>query len=521
MNQPDTILVLDFGGQYTHLIARRIRELSVYSEVLPFNVKLDRIKSFKPKGIILSGGPQSIYAQDSPKISSEFFAYCEENKIPVLGICYGLHHIAYSFAGKIDSLPKKEYGKRTLKILKKKPLLKGLNTTETVWMSHGDQITELPADFELIASSETCPIAAFQNVNKQIYAVQFHVEVSHTPKGMQILKNFVYDICKCKQNWKMADFIQETISKIREKVQNEKVIMAVSGGVDSTVAATLIEKAIGDRIFCIFVDNGLMRKNEVAEVKYRFQNILKFKHFFIEDASKLFLSRLKGITDPEEKRKIIAYTFIEVFEAKAEELKKQYGEIKFLGQGTIAPDRIESGVTSRTSARIKSHHNVSLPEKMKLQVIEPLQLLYKDEVRKVGEQLGIPREFIERHPFPGPSLAIRIIGEVTEEKLRIVRESDAILIEEIKKAGIYNKVWQAFTGYLPIKSVGVMGDARTYQNMVLIRIIESKDAMTANFAKIDWDLLEHIASRIINEVPGVNRVVYDVSNKPPATVELE
>jgi GMP synthase (glutamine-hydrolysing) len=297
--------------------------------------------------------------------------------------------------------------------------------------------------------------------------------------------------------------------------------MAVSGGVDSTVAATLIEKAIGDRMYCIFVDNGLMRKNEVAEVKQNFEEILRFKHFFIVDASSLFLSRLEGVIDPEEKRKIIATTFFEVFEEKAEELKAQVGKIKFLGQGTIAPDRIESGVTSSTSAKIKSHHNVTLPEKLNLEVLEPLALLYKDEVRVVGKELGIPEELIQRHPFPGPSLAIRIVGDVTEEKLEIVRESDAILIEEIKGAGIYNQIWQAFTSYLPIKSVGVMGDARTYQNMVLIRMIESQDAMTANFVKVDWDLLEKIASRIMNEVPGVNRVVYDVSNKPPATIELE
>jgi GMP synthase (glutamine-hydrolysing) len=518
---PDKILVLDFGGQYTQLIARRIREFSVYSEILSYNATLKELESIKPKGIILSGSPGSVYEEGSPIISKEIFIYCKEHSIPILGICYGLQLIGQIFGGKIKLNPKREYGKVIVDILKNDGLFQGLAAKEQVWMSHGDQILELPPNFEAIAFTETCPVAAIQNTTDQIFAVQFHPEVSHTPKGLLILKNFVFNICNCQPNWKMADFIEDNIFKIREIVKNGNLIMAVSGGVDSTVAAVLIEKAIGDHIFCIFVDNGLMRKNEVAEVEHNFQKILKFKHFYSENASQLFLSRLQGITDPEEKRKIIAFTFIEVFEAKAEELKGKYGEFKFLGQGTIAPDRIESGVTSNSSAKIKSHHNVTLPEKMNLQIIEPLSLLYKDEVREVGKELGIPRELIERHPFPGPSLAIRIIGDVTPDKLQIVRESDAILIEELKKDGVYDKVWQAFTGYLPIKSVGVMGDARTYQNMVLIRIIESQDAMTANFAKLDWNLLERIASRIINEVPGVNRVVYDVSNKPPATVELE
>ncbi len=482
---------------------------------------MSEVEKINPKGIILSGGPKSVYDKGSPALTREILSYCADNSIPILGICYGLQLIGQSFGGQIKSHQKKEYGKRTLKILNREKLLHGLDDIEVVWMSHGDQIAELPPGFETIASSETCPVAAIQNVKDKIYAVQFHVEVSHTPKGMQVLKNFVFDICHCKPNWKVANFIEDSIAKIRETVVAEKVIMGVSGGVDSTVAATLIEKAIDNRIFCILVDNGLMRKNEVAEIEKNFKSVLKFKHFFVEDTADLFLTRLKGVTDPEEKRKIIAHTFIEVFETKAEELKRQFGEIAFLGQGTIAPDRIESGVTSGTSATIKSHHNVALPEKMNLKVIEPLKLLYKDEVRAVGRALGIPEEFIQRHPFPGPSLAIRIIGEVTKEKLHIVRESDAILIEELKKAGAYNKIWQAFTVFLPIKSVGVMGDARTYQNMVLIRMIESKDAMTANFAKVDWELLERVASRIINEVPDVNRVVYDVSNKPPATVELE
>ncbi|MFX1293843.1 MAG: glutamine-hydrolyzing GMP synthase [Promethearchaeota archaeon] len=521
MNQPDTIVVIDFGGQYTQLIARRIRELSVFSKIVPYHLKLSEIKSLNPKGIILSGSPKSVYEKGSPIITKELFAFYKEKSIPILGICYGQQLIGHLFGGKIRSLPKKEYGKTKIKILNQNTLFKDIDTTETVWMSHSDQITRLPPNFEVIASSESCPIASIYNKDAQLYAIQFHIEVSHTPKGMQILRNFVLDICKCNQNWNMTNFIKDSISKIQEIIKDEKVIMAVSGGVDSTVTATLIEKAIGDNIFCIFVDNGLMRKNEIAEVRNNFQNILQFKHFYVENAQNVFLSRLKGIIDPEEKRKIVARTFIEVFEAKAEQLKLEFGEIKFLGQGTIAPDRIESGVTSKVSATIKSHHNVALPKNMNLKIIEPLNSLYKDEVRKVGKELGIPSEILERHPFPGPSLAIRIIGDVTNEKLHIVRESDAILIEELKNAKAYNTVWQAFTVYLPIKSVGVMGDARTYQNMVLIRMIESQDAMTANFAKLDWDLLERIASRIINEVTGVNRVVYDVSNKPPATVELE
>jgi len=380
-------------------------------------------------------------------------------------------------------------------------------------------------EFEIMGTSDNCPIAAFKNSSKKLYGIQFHPEVHHTENGTLILRNFVFKICKCEPNWQMDDFIESSVNDLKERIGSSGVIMAVSGGVDSSVAATLIHEAVGDQLHCIFVDNGLLRKNEVVEVQELFKKHLHFKHFYTVDASDLFLGRLKGVTDPEEKRRIIGHAFIEVFEKKAEELEKEFGNIKFLGQGTIAPDRIESGATSRASAVIKSHHNLTLPEKMKLQVIEPLMYLYKDEVRLVGKKLGLPDVLITRHPFPGPSLSIRIVGDVTPdvtpEKLRILREADAIVVEEIRKAGLYEKTWQAFAAFLPIKSVGVMGDSRTYNNMILVRIVESKDAMTANFAKIDWDVMETISSRIVNEIKEINRVVYDISNKPPATVELE
>ena len=518
----DKILVLDFGGQYTQLIARRIRELSFYSEIRSYDIKIDELEKFNPNGIILSGGPSSVYDENSPHLDLNIYRYCEENEIGLLGICYGLHEIAYHYGGKIISHKKKEYGKNTLNVIQRNnPLFDGVNSPSKAWMSHGDVVEKLPNNFELLASSENCKFASFRHSEKQVYAVQFHPEVRHTEEGMKILNNFLLKICKCTRKWLMENFIQRKIQEIKEVVKSNSVIMGVSGGVDSSVAATLIHRAIGSKIHCIFVDNGLLRKGEVEEVKNIFQKKLEFENFHCIDASKLFLEKLKGITDPEEKRKVIGHTFIQVFEENAEKLKEKHGEIKFLGQGTIAPDRIESGATSNSSAVIKSHHNLTLPEKMKLQIIEPLDMLYKDEVRSVGRKLGIPNELINRHPFPGPSLAIRIIDEVTEEKLALLREADYIVIEEIKKAGIYNDIWQAFAAFLPVKSVGVMGDFRTYSNMILVRMVESEDAMTANFSKVDWDVLERISSRIINEVRGINRVVYDISNKPPSTIELQ
>ena len=521
-NKPDKILVLDFGGQYTQLIARRIRELSYYSEIKSHEISIEKFRDFSPKGVILSGGPSSVYDNDSPHLDPSIYSYCEEKKIRILGICYGLQEIAYHYGGKIVSHDKKEYGKNILNIVEKQsPLLEGVKSPTNIWMSHGDVVENLPEGFEIIGSSENCKVAAFQNLSKGVFAVQFHPEVRHTTEGMKILENFLIKICKCTQKWLLEDFITRKIKEMREKIKNDSIIMAVSGGVDSSVAATLIHEAVGSKLHCIFVDNGLLRKGEVEEVLEIFNKELKFENFHFVDASKLFLERLKGIVDPEEKRKIIGHTFIEVFEDKAEKLKKKFGEIKFLGQGTIAPDRIESGATSKHSAVIKSHHNLTLPEKMKLEIIEPLELLYKDEVRSVGRKLGIPERLIKRHPFPGPSLAIRIVGDITEEKLELLREADFIVIDEIKKAGIYDDIWQAFAGYLPVKSVGVMGDFRTYSNMILVRMVESEDAMTANFCKVDWNVLERISSRIINEVKGINRVVYDISNKPPSTIELQ
>lgn len=519
--QADTIVVLDFGGQYTHLIARRIREFSVYSEILSPDTSLEELRSWNPKGFILSGGPSSVFEPDAPTISDEFFEYCLSEKIPILGICYGQQLIASKLGNKVISSPDHEYGKVKLSVQDKSDLLAGLSDEEIVWMSHGDKVESLTSGFQVLGSSSNCPVAAFKSPSRQIYAIQFHLEVHHTVQGKRILQNFLFDICKCRPNWIMEDFIQTSMAELKERIGPAQVIMGVSGGVDSSVAATLIHRAIGDQLHCIFVDNGLLRKGEVDEVKNLFTTFLKFKHFNVVDASETFLTKLKGVTDPEEKRRIIGHAFIEVFEQKALELKSAHGEIKFLGQGTIAPDRIESGATSGSSAVIKSHHNLTLPEKMNLEIIEPLMYLYKDEVRTVGRALGLSDVIISRHPFPGPSLAIRIIGEITPEKLAILRESDAIVIEEIQRAGLYKQVWQAFAAFLPIRSVGVMGDARTYDNMILVRIVESQDAMTANFAKIDWDVLEIISSRIVNEVKHVNRVVYDISNKPPATVELE
>jgi len=517
----DKILVLDFGGQYTQLIARRIRELSFYSDIKSHDISLEDFQAFSPNGVILSGGPNSVYDENSPHLSPSIFLNCEENKIPMLGICYGLQEIAFHYGGKIVGHGKKEYGKNTLNLLAgENKLFHEVSSPTKVWMSHGDIVENLPEGFELLGSSENCKNTAFQNVNKNIYTVQFHPEVRHTTEGMKILNNFIVRACKCTNKWLMEDFVNRKVAEIKEIVHDNSVMMGVSGGVDSSVAATLIHEAIGPKIHCIFVDNGLLRKGEVEEVLQTFNEKLKFENFHFVDASKLFLDKLREVVDPEEKRKIIGHTFIEVFEEKARQLKEDHGEIKYLGQGTIAPDRIESGATSKNSAVIKSHHNLTLPEKMELKILEPLNMLYKDEVRSVGRKLGIPDDLINRHPFPGPSLAIRIVGDVTEEKLAILREADYIVIEEIKNAGIYNDIWQAFAGFLPIKSVGVMGDFRTYSSMILIRMVESEDAMTANFSKVDWDILEIISTRIINEVKGINRVVYDISNKPPSTIEL-
>ena len=518
----DSVIVLDFGGQYAHLITRRIRDFGVYSEILPFDADLDEIRKIMPKAIVLSGGPSSIYDNDSPTLNDEFFKFTSENKIPILGICYGHHLIMHKFEGKVELKEKKEYGRANLIIIEESLLFDSLNREEIVWMSHGDQVTSIPKGFKILAKTDTCPIASYENKDKFLYGVQFHPEVVNTTKGNKILENFVFKIAHCDREWKVEGLIENIIEKIKNKVGlKDKVILGLSGGVDSSVTAVLIHRAIGDRLHCVFVNNGLLRKNEEIEVQKTFKETLKFKNFHYIDAEGLFLKKLKDIEDPEEKRKIIGHTFIEIFENKTIELEKANPDIKYLAQGTIYPDRVETSATSNASAKIKSHHNVTLPNDMKLDIIEPLKNLYKDEVRRIGLKLGIPQEIILRHPFPGPGLGVRIVGTINKEKLNILREADAILIDEIRKAGVYNKLWQAFCVFLPLKTVGVMGDYRTYEYICAIRAVESLDVMTANFAKLNWDLLEKIGTRIINEVKGINRVVYDITNKPPGTIEYE
>ncbi|AIH03475.1 glutamine-hydrolyzing GMP synthase [Thermodesulfobacterium commune] len=509
------ILVLDFGSQTTQLIARRIRELGVYSEIKPCFVSLEEIKGFNPSGIILSGGPSSVYDKDAPMISAEIF----ELGIPILGICYGLQLISYLLGGKVERSEKREFGPAYIKIIEENALFKGLKKGEKykVWMSHSDKIEFLPEGFYVLAETENTPFAAVAHVEKPIYGVQFHPEVVHTEIGQDVLRNFVFEICGCTADWSMPSFIEKTVEDIKNLVkEDEKVICALSGGIDSTVTALLVHKAIGDRLIPIFVNNGVLRKNEPEEVLSLMKSLgLKVDYV---DASSLFLERLKGVEDPEKKRKIIGETFIEVFEKEA----KKFDNVVYLAQGTLYPDVIESVSFKGPSATIKSHHNVGgLPERMHLKLIEPLRELFKDEVRKIAELLGLPKHIIWRQPFPGPGLAIRIIGEVSEEKLDILREADAIVREEMLNSGWYYKVWQSFAVLLPVKTVGVMGDARTYEYVVAIRCVESQDAMTADWVKLPYDLLERLSNRIINEVKGVNRVVYDISSKPPATIEWE
>jgi len=518
----DKIIVLDMGGQYCHLISRRVRDLGVYSEILPHNTSLEKLILYNPKGIILSGGPSSVYEKDSPQLPEGFFKLISTKKIPVLGICYGHHLIVQELGGKISPKDTKEYGKTVLQIIEPNLIFDTLANEEIVWMSHGDQVEKLPKGFTAYAKTETCPIAAYGNEEKKLYGIQFHPEVTNTPKGNKILENFIFRIANSKKEWKLEDWIKRTITEIREEIgPKNKIILGLSGGVDSSCAAVLLHKAIGDRLHCIFINNGLLRKNEEIEVQETFKKSLRLKNFHYIDAEKLFLERLKDVEDPEEKRKIRGHSFIEVFEKKTIELEKRYPDIKYLAQGTIYPDRVETAATSKTSAKIKSHHNLTLPKDMMLKIIEPLKDLYKDEVRKIGIKLGLAKELIERHPFPGPGLAVRCIGSIEKKKLDILREADQILIEEIRKAGIYENLWQAFCTFLPLKTVGIMGDFRTYEYICAIRVVESIDAMTANFAKLDWNLLEKIGTRIINEVKGINRVVYDISNKPPSTIEYE
>jgi GMP synthase (glutamine-hydrolysing) len=511
----ERILVLDFGSQYTQLIARRIRENKVYSEILPYNASFDRIKAFSPKGIILSGGPSSVYDKKAPLPDRGIF----ELKVPVLGICYGMQLMAHMFGGRVAKAVKREYGRSELIIDDDSDLFKGIGAKlkTIVWMSHGDRIEHCPPSFRPIAHTDNSPIAAMADKKNNFFALQFHPEVAHTQHGTKMLKNFLFNICNCKPTWTMKSFIDTTTREIKERVGSHRVVCAISGGVDSAVTAVLVHKAIKKQLTCIFVDNGVLRIGEAKKV----ENTLR-KHFHMNivcvDASKRFLKKLKGITDPELKRKIIGNEFIKVFEEQARKIKG----VRFLAQGTLYPDVIESMPFRGPSATIKSHHNVGgLLKDMKLELIEPLRELFKDEVRALGRELGMPEEIINRHPFPGPGLAIRIIGEVTAERCNILRKADAIVLEEIKKSGLYNELWQAFAVLLPVKSVGVMGDERTYENVIAVRAVKSLDGMTADWARLPHEVLESISNRIINEVKGVNRVVFDISSKPPSTIEWE
>jgi len=506
----ELVLILDFGGQYNQLIARRVREHNVYCEVVPYDIPVEEVRKKNPQGIIFTGGPASVYEEGSPKCDPEIL----ELGVPVLGICYGMQLMAQLLGGRVGRAEKREYGK-TLVNLRESRLFNGLSGENICWMSHTCYVDILPSGFKVAADTSTCPAAAMYNEDKKLYGVQFHPEVEHTQHGKEMLKNFLFDICKLKGTWTTGSFIDEAVAQIKEKVGSKKAICALSGGVDSSVAAVLVHKAIGNNLTCIFVDHGLLRKDEGDQVEKVFREQFDMNLIRINAQSR-FLGKLAGVTDPERKRKIIGEEFIRVFEEEA----KKLGKIDFLVQGTIYPDVIESG--TKTAAVIKSHHNVGgLPEDMEFELIEPLRQLFKDEVRLVGLELGMPEELIWRQPFPGPGLGIRVLGEVTEEKLHIVRESDAILREEIKNANLHRSIWQYFTCLPDIRSVGVMGDERTYSHTVVVRAVTSNDAMTADWARIPYEVLEKISSRIVNEVEHVNRVVYDITSKPPATIEWE
>ncbi|MBN2870090.1 MAG: glutamine-hydrolyzing GMP synthase [Campylobacterales bacterium] len=510
-----SIIVLDFGSQYTQLIARRLREDKIYCEVLPYHTKIDVIKGKNPKGIILSGGPSSVYNKDAYEVDQGVYAL----GIPVLGICYGMQRIAVDFGGSVIRSDHHEYGKAELYIdtEKNSPLFENCDNERIVWMSHSDKVDVLPEGFTPIAHSANSPFAAIADEARRVYAMQYHPEVNHSEEGYLMLRNFARKICGITEKWDMGHFLKEQIVKIRAQVGDGKVLCALSGGVDSSVVAALLYEAIGDQLIPVFVDNGVLRKGERESVENIFKVHLKVP-LVVADASEIFLSKLAGVTDPETKRKIIGHTFIEVFEAEA----KKHDGIKFLAQGTLYPDVIESVSVNGPSVTIKSHHNVGgLPDWMDFELIEPLRDLFKDEVRKLGVELGLPESLVNRHPFPGPGLAIRIMGEVNKPDLNLLREADVILLDELKASGYYTRTWQAFVVLLNVKSVGVMGDNRTYDNTVCVRVVEAVDGMTATFAHLPHDLLERISRRIINEVDGINRVVYDISSKPPATIEWE
>ena len=508
------ILILDYGSQFTQLIARRLREFNIYCEIHPFNVDLETVSKPIPKGIILSGSPKSVNDDQAPHLQTEILDW----NVPILGVCYGLQLLAHTeIPGSVEKAEKREFGRAHLIVDNDSGILKGIENDSVVWMSHGDHIHDLPSSYEIVGHTDNAKVAAVHHTKKEIYGVQFHPEVAHTDCGKQLLHNFAFDICKLSGDWTANSFVDEQIEAIREKVGKDKVLCALSGGVDSTVVATLIHKAIGDQLECVFVDNGLLRKDEFNEVLDLYIKDLALPVRGV-DASELFLSRLKGVSDPEKKRKIIGAAFIDVFE---EEIGGQ-SEFKYLAQGTLYPDVIESVSFKGPSATIKSHHNVGgLPDKMKLDLIEPVRELFKDEVREVGRALGIPEHFIARHPFPGPGLGIRVIGDLSKERLDLLREADKIFIDELKSQDLYNDVWQALTVLLPVQSVGVMGDERTYEFTVAVRAVTSIDGMTADWAHLPYEFLSHISNRIINEVKGINRVVYDISSKPPATIEWE
>ena len=508
------ILIIDFGSQFNQLIARRVRECRVYCQIEPPAVTAEQIRSWNPEGIILSGGPASIYEKGSPRVDDAIF----DLGIPVLGICYGMHFMVDSLGGKVKKAEKREYGFASLKIKKETGLFADVEKETITWMSHGDSIQSLPQGFAITASTENTRVAAIEHPQKNYFGLQFHPEVAHTAKGKKMIRNFLFQICGCKASWTMKSFATETIEQIRQAVSDKKVILGLSGGVDSSVTALLIHKAIGKNLTCIFVDNGLLRKNEAAQLKEKLTTHLKINIRFVNAASR-FVKALTKVTDPERKRKIIGKIFMEVFEAEARKIK----DADFLAQGTLYPDIIESqSAFGGPTSVIKSHHNVGgLPKKMKLKLVEPLKYLFKDEVRKLGRTLGLDEDLVWRQPFPGPGLAIRIIGEITKKRLDVLREVDAVLLEEIRASGYYRKLWQSFAVLLPIKSVGIMGDGRTYENIVAIRAVTSKDAMTADWARLPHKLLGRISNRIINEVSGVNRVVYDISSKPPSTIEWE